>query len=132
MKKGNPNPSEWFRIGEKELALAEAVFAKIRQKQFYDNIGAFCQQAIEKYLNGYLYFVGYKPEKTHDLDFLIRKCIEFNPEFYKYKDNCKKISGYWISPRYPIGLLDLSKAQVEEALKTAQSILKFVKAKIKS
>ena len=64
---GNEIVSNWFRFADMDLDTAE-VLQSIRPNHF-EIICFHCQQAVEKYLKGYLIFSGVeKPPKIHDSD----------------------------------------------------------------
>ena len=98
---------------------------------YSDTICFHIQQAIEKYLKGYLYAVGIIPKRTHDLVELITACITLNASFDEFTDQCDKISGYYIESRYPIPYpSEPTKEEAQKAIQTAEAIVKLVKGEI--
>jgi len=61
---------EWFNIGNNELGFARASFEEL--KAFYPQICFQCQQAVGKYLKGFLVYKNKKFPKTHDLSQLLK------------------------------------------------------------
>jgi HEPN domain-containing protein len=62
---------EWFKIGDNEFGFAELGY-RDEENEFYSEICFMLQQAIEKYLKGYLVYNEIKPEKVHDLGYLCK------------------------------------------------------------
>jgi len=46
-----------------------------------------CQQSVEKYLKVYIDLNGDKVIRTHDLKLLNKRCMNFDKEFQKIKDD---------------------------------------------
>ena len=62
---------DWFRIGNKELDRAKNLF----NLSDLGGAGFNIQQAVEKYLKGYLLSKGWKLKKIHDLEPLLNEAI---------------------------------------------------------
>ena len=71
------------------------------ERGYTDTIAFLIQQAIEKYLKGFLVYKGISPRKTHNLDFLLKRAIEFDKDFDEFIDLCRKATRYYIEERYP-------------------------------
>jgi HEPN domain-containing protein len=66
---------EWFTFADMDLDSAE--YLQGMQPQPLEIICYHCQQSSEKYLKGYLIYIGViEPPKTHDLDDLCKMCKE--------------------------------------------------------
>jgi HEPN domain-containing protein len=63
--------------------------------------GFFLQQAVEKYLKGYLIAQGWRLRKTHELDRLLDAAVEYLPEVTRFRPLCERLSGYYVVDRYP-------------------------------
>jgi HEPN domain-containing protein len=93
--------SEWFQRGDREIETAELLYD---EEGYTDAIAYHIQQAIEKYLKGYLVFRGQKPPRVHDLDSLLNLVAAFEPSLYPpYIELCEKATRYYIEDRYPPG-----------------------------
>ncbi|MEA1936546.1 MAG: HEPN domain-containing protein [Patescibacteria group bacterium] len=117
---------EWFSIGNNEFGFA-CLGLDDKQDRFYAQICFLFQQAIEKYLKGYLVANNVKVEKVHDLGYLCKQCSFINGNFIKFYNDCKIVSQYYIPSRYPAHWPEHTRKQAEKSYKTAKKIIKFVK-----
>jgi len=62
---------EWFRIGDSEFAFAR-LGLRDKENKFYAEVCFMLQQAIEKYLKGFLVYHNGAPEKVHDLGYICK------------------------------------------------------------
>ncbi len=90
------------------------------------------QQCAEKALKGYLSSQEHPLEKTHDLQYLIELCIEYDPEFEIFIDDAGKLNPYSTIFRYPGITVEPEENDVHEAIKIAEKILDFVGKKIEN
>ena len=91
---------EWFERGRRDIATAQLLYD---ERGYTDSIAYHIQQAIEKYLKGYLVLHGKKPPKIHELDTLLNRIGTFDDSFIDFLDLCEKASRYYIEHRYPPG-----------------------------
>jgi len=59
----------WIEKGDHDLGTAQVTFLYI--PKFRDTIAFHCQQAVEKYLKGYLFFKDTVFKRTHNLNYLL-------------------------------------------------------------
>lgn len=118
--------SEWFEKGEHDITGARILF---ESNHFTDTIAMLIQQAIEKYLKGYLIFHGWKLMKIHDLVKLLAETIKFDQGFEKFEDDCRRISEYYFESRYPLGrTTNYSIEEIKNSLEIAEAIIRKIKA----
>lgn len=121
-------PKQWFVKAEEDLGSAEILF---REGGSTDTICFLCQQAVEKYLKGYLILKKKKFGKIHDLAALLALCGEIDKEFLDWYQPAEKLTSYYIETRYlPDIPVSYTREEAEEALKLVGEILEFVKKKI--
>jgi HEPN domain-containing protein len=89
------------------------------------------QQCVEKALKGFLAFKNHRIEKTHDIDYLINVCSEYDSEFNTILEDAGVLNPYNILYRYPDIILEPELVDVLEAIKIAETIFNFVNSKIK-
>jgi len=119
---------EWLTKGDHDIESAQSLF----EKHGYTDIIAFLiQQAIEKYLKGYLIYYGGKLKKIHDLQELINEATKIDKAFGGFLDPCIKISKYYIDTRYPGFPSEYSQEEIKKSLFVAQKIIKKIKQSIK-
>lgn len=81
------------------------------------------QQAAEKLLKAYLLFKGSTLMRTHDLVFLLEKCIEFEPKLVKLREAVMSLNEYSVEARYPGDFIDeISVSEAKEAFAQARLI----------
>ena len=130
MKKLNlKDAKEWFDIGSNEFGFA-CLGLDDKQDRFYAQICFLFQQAIEKYLKGYLTAHNIRFDKTHDLGYLCQKCSDKNKEFEKFIKDCEIVSQYYIPSRYPAHWPEHTRKQAEKSHKIAEKIIGFVKGNL--
>ena len=91
---------EWFEWGRHDIETAKLLYD---QRGYTDTIASHIQQALEKYLKGYLVLHEEKPPRIHELDTLLSRVAVFDESFMVFLDFCEKASRYYIEARYPPG-----------------------------
>jgi len=115
---------EWFRFGDNDLIVAEHS-ASTLYPQPLEIICYHCQQAIEKYLKGYLVFHGTdEPPRTHNLLSLCELCSEHDPLFDSIISKCSILNAYSVQTRYPDEIY-IDEGQMKTALEYARQIRDF-------
>ncbi len=121
--------TEWFAKADHDLRAAEIIRGD--EEPPTDTVCFHCQQAVEKYLKGYLVQQRISFPKTYDVDFLLEQCIKFNSAFEKIRSLVAYVSEYAIEPRYPADIpIAYSLAEAKGALDVAKQIKLFVIEKI--
>ncbi|MDP2939978.1 MAG: HEPN domain-containing protein [Candidatus Omnitrophota bacterium] len=119
---------EWFKRAEKDIEEAEFLFNNNRP---LENVGLFIQQAVEKYLKGFLIYHGWELRKIHDLISLLGDVIEIDKEFEKFSDALQVITKYYLDSRYPLGYsLEYTKEDIRESITSAKAIISLIKKKL--
>ncbi len=89
---------EWFEKGKHDLEGAQILF---ESGHYTDTTAILIQQAVEKYLKGFLIRYGWKLEKIHDLVRLLTEAAKYKPELAKFEEDCRRITEYYFESRYP-------------------------------
>ena len=120
----------WFRKAGNDL-MAARLLAGIENAP-RDVILFHCQQAVEKYLKGYLVFRGVKLRKLHDLAYLLDLCALQDQDFHKLEAVHNEMQGYAVEVRYPdeLGEEDGTMDEVRAALRLAERVSEFVRLKV--
>jgi HEPN domain-containing protein len=117
-------PKDWFRIGDKELERAKNLF----NIGDLEGAGFNIQQAVEKYLKGYLLSKGWELRRIHDIEILLNEVIIHNPFFEKFRIACQKMTDYYVEERYPLMTAsELTNEDIRESLTAADSIIEKIK-----
>ncbi|MDI6884856.1 MAG: HEPN domain-containing protein [archaeon] len=89
------------------------------------------QQAIEKYLKGYLLSKGWKFKPVHDLERLLDEVVQFDTNFEQFRDICQRINPYYIEERYPFFFPQPDKEEVKKSLIAAKELVKRIQKEMK-
>ena len=90
---------EWFHIADDDFYSAQILNEQARKP--HEIICYHCAQAVEKYLKGYLVYQNEIPEKTHNLTYLGRVCIDKDNNFTNVKYEFDFLNRYTNDIRYP-------------------------------
>ena len=117
-------PQDWFRIAAKELKRAEHLLSVDDP----EGAGYHLQQAVEKYLKGFLLSKGWKLKRIHDLEVLLNDALKYEKTFEKYRSVCQKITGYYVIDRYPLpSAPTLTREEVKESIVEADELIERLK-----
>ena len=124
-KKDSPYPQDWFTKGGSDIAAAGTLVGS-------GNLGVAAfhiQQALEKYLKGYLLSKGWKLRRIHDLEELLDEAVSRNPGLEKFRALCQTATEYYIEERYPsLVSSELNSGELKDAIKeTGKFMAEIVK-----
>jgi len=88
----------WIFRANEDIAVIENLF-KSEPDLFASPICYHAQQAVEKFLKGYLVYNNIDFPKTHDLDFLLLECKKINPKAFDIE--LGSLTDFGVSIRYP-------------------------------
>lgn len=122
-RKGETYPSEWIEKAERDL---RRVARRLKEGDTED--AAFhLQQALEKFLKGFLLSTGWKLKKIHDLEALLDDAVRLVPELETYRALCQQVTGYYLAERYPsLGPVP-SAREIRLAYRDAQGLAQWAK-----
>lgn len=118
----------WLDKADEDLAFAKASLED--GLEFYPQICFYLHQSVEKYLKAYIIAKGLNLKRIHDLTELVQICMEKDQEFNKFYEAAKLLNPFYIGTRYPDFIISINKFNAEKALKAAEQIANFVKAKL--
>ena len=84
------------------------------------------QQAIEKYLKGYLLSRGWKLKRTHNLVELLKDALAYDKSLENFRGICEQITEYYVEERYPF--LVSSKFEKEEIKTVFEKAKKLIRS----
>ena len=117
--------TDWFLHGNNDYTSAQLLF---KNNGPSDNVAFFIQQAIEKYLKGYLLSKGWKLHKIHDLEVLVSEATRYDKTFTKYLDLARVISAVYVESRYPAGPpKEYSNEKISEWLELTDKLIFVIK-----
>ncbi|MBU4201835.1 MAG: HEPN domain-containing protein [Candidatus Altiarchaeales archaeon] len=120
-------PKDWFAKGDADIQTVEILLGHEGNMEV---AASHIQQAIEKYLKGYLISKGWELKKTHDLAELLDKAVEYNPELEEFRGLCEESTAFYFGSRYPLFQKGPSKEEVEEALKKARALIDAISEEV--
>jgi len=119
------NYSVWLAKAENDFLNIENNLQAARVP--WDTVCFHAQQAAEKLLKAFLVYHGQIATRTHDLVALLARCVEFQPELASLESDCRQLTVYAVSSRYPDDLFEPSRADallvVESAKRVREQIL---------
>jgi len=122
----------WLEQSEEDLKWAK----DLAQRGGYHIACFLAQQVGEKSLKAFLYAQGEEIVIGHSIERLCNFASKFDTEFLEKVKTWAILDGYYVPTRYPNSLPDSIPAKVytenaaEEAVKLAEEIVEFVKAKL--
>lgn len=90
--------NEWFIMAQKDIKSAKILFEHDADNEM---VCFHCQQAIEKYLKGYLIFKIGELQEGHSLVKLCKKAMVYDKIFSKYLKDLAFVNTFYIETRYP-------------------------------
>lgn len=112
---------EDYRIAEHELSFPEEEIAT-------SPVCFHCQQIVEKLLKAYLISKNIDFAKTHDLEFLLKLCINTDEEFERIEIG--NLRFYAVEVRYPDEFYTPSVEETKECFIIASNVKAFVFEKL--
>ncbi|MEK7229339.1 MAG: HEPN domain-containing protein [Candidatus Binatota bacterium] len=117
-------PKDWFRIAEKDFKRTQQLL------KLEDPEGAAynLQQAVEKYLKGFLLSKGWQLKRIHDLEVLLNDALKYEPSLEEFREICQEITDYYLLNRYPLlTSVTLTTKQVQGSLDQARKFIARLK-----
>ena len=119
---------EWIEIADTDFAAANHM-ATTMYPVPYAIVCFHCQQAVEKYLKGFLVFHDVEPPKIHDLTELLELCINITTIFLSKYDKCDILTEYGVEPRYPMEN-HIELGEMNRALLYTKEIISFIRNEV--
>lgn len=127
----DPEPSlsaEWFALGDQDLAAARILLTEDGPLPV---VAFHLQQAIEKYLKGYLISTGWSLRRIHDLEILLQEAIQVDEAFRRFWADCQRITEFYIESRYPTGFFTiLEEGELRSDLATTEALIDLIRDKL--
>lgn len=116
---------EWLQKAKRDLDTANALL----EKAYYDTAIYHTQQCAEKALKGYCVYRLQPLIKTHDLEKILKICINLDSSFQQLDLLATSLNGLDVRFRYPDVEFEPEEKEVVEAIEWSEQILDFVKNK---
>jgi HEPN domain-containing protein len=118
-------PLDWFDKGRRDIETIELLLAHGGDAEI---MASHIEQAIEKYLKGYLLGHGWTLERIHDLPALLDEAVKHNPQFEQFRELCEVATAFYFETRYPFLVHALTKAEIEDYLAQTRALIQFILA----
>lgn len=116
--------NEWFIMAQKDIKSAKILFEHDADNEM---VCFHCQQAIEKYLKGYLIFKMGELQEGHSLVKLCKKAMACDKIFSKYLKDLAFVNTFYIETRYPaVDPLVVSDEDTKECMEIVDKIIKDI------
>lgn len=123
-----PGAKDWIAKASGDLKSSRKLIKD--DDETLDSAAYFTQQSAEKAFKAYLVFKQQPVPRTHDLEKLLMGCIKHDSTFDRLREDAELLSPYATYTRYPDDRFNIDREEAVGAIKCAEKILKFVKAKI--
>lgn len=119
----------WFKKAQNDLKTGKDEFKT--ENPATDTICFHMQQAVEKYLKGYLVYFEQEAEKTHNISRILAKCISIDSSFSELTDaGIEILTPYGTVIRYPDDFYMPDITETKEAIHLAEKVVSFIEKKI--
>jgi len=117
---------QWILIANEDLLVVD----KLTESEIIatSSVCFHCQQAVEKYLKAFLISNGMDIKKTHNIEFLLSECADFDSDFSEIDP--KNLSDFGVDVRYPGDMYVPSEKETIEHKEIALYIKKIVEEKL--
>jgi len=125
MKTDETNPQDWFLLARERLRAADAV----RQACGTSSSAVeLLQEAIERYLKGFLIGSGWSLQKIHNLSTLLDAAIQRDARFKSFADLCENLTAQFWQQHYPGGDLTEVGADYDELRRQVDALVALILA----
>jgi HEPN domain-containing protein len=116
---------EWFEKGSHDFITAKLAF---ETGAITDTTVVLLQQAVEKYLKGYLISKGWRLKKTHDLVELIDTAAKYYSVFKDHNNLADQLTALYLQERYPtVPSTDYPKEEIASLIEQTGKLISLIK-----
>jgi len=120
---------EWLDKAEEDYQFA--VCSLDGGSRFLPQICFHLQQSAEKCLKAFIVAHGLDLRKIHNLPALLLECAEKDGSLLDLKEDCVRLTDYYIEPRYPTAEGgEVTPEEAEEARRAAQNIRNEIRKRL--
>jgi HEPN domain-containing protein len=123
-------PEDWLRHAESDLGLAR--LGQANKNILRSQICFHTQQAAEKSIKAVLLFRHIDFPLIHDIEELLEICEQGHVEIPSDIFDAASLTPYAVETRYPGRWEEITGSEVEEAIKLAETVVKWAKEYVKS
>lgn len=112
-------PREWLTKAAEDLTRVP----RRLEEGDVDDAAFHLQQALEKYLKGFLLSQGWALKKIHDLEALLDDAVTYDRALEDFRPLVQQVTGYYLIERYPTVEEGPANAEVRAAYQQAQRLV---------
>lgn len=121
---------KWIEKADHDIGTAVLTFKHI--PEYRDTIAFHCQQAVEKYLKGYLIFLGIEFRRYHDLIYLAELICQKEPISDELITKLTELEDYAVEIRYPDAEIELTDDEIQNAISISKEVRAYIAVKMNS
>jgi len=123
----SPYPAEWYELAARDLKAAKAL---LTDDELLVAAGIWLQQAVEKYLKGYLLSKGWHLDRTHDLNKLLTEALKHDDSLSHYVVLCQQITRFYFENRYSLSKeVPITRAEMEKLFAGADELIARIQSR---
>ena len=100
MKTDETDPNDWFLLGRERLEAADALR---NARGACHSAVELLQEAVERYLKGFLIGSGWPLQRIHNLSALLDAAVQRDARFKSFADLCEGLTAQFWAQHYPGG-----------------------------
>ena len=118
---------DWLRIAERDLGRV----GRCLRDEDPEAAGFFLQQALEKFLKGFLLSKGWQLRRVHDLEALLDDARDYDNELESFRPLCRRVTDYYVVERYPLlGVTGPTEEGVRGSLEAVRPLIERIRSSL--
>ena len=123
MKTDENNPEDWYRSASARLGSVDRLYPF---EGASESVIELLQEAVERFLKGYLISKGWPLKKIHDLGALIAEAENYDNRFGAFADFADELTDQFWAMHYPGGEFDQQAIDFEELRAKVNQIISLI------
>ncbi len=116
-------PEDWFEKGNEDK---QAVEILLKHGGSISVSSYLVQQMLEKYMKGFLLSINWRLKRTHDLEELLDKMVEYDLSFEEFRELSQEATAFYFFERYPFFGSELSREEVERIYNRSLELIRKI------
>lgn len=116
-------PEDWFEKGDEDK---KAVDILLKHGGSISVSSYLIQQMLEKYMKGFLLSKNWRLKRTHDLEELLDKMVEYDLSFEEFRELSQEATAFYFFERYPFFGSELSQEEVERIYNKSLELIRKI------
>ena len=117
------NPAHWFEFARERLRCADELWRALGPTW---TVIELLQEAVERFLKGYLVATGWRLRRTHDLQNLMHEAAQRDPRFTTYLPLARELTEEFFAVHYPGGNVEEIGEHFAERRATTAALLELI------